>query len=178
MNVFVNRMIRAALLDAALYEEVEADEKAISQAMGAVVLASVAAGIGIGGFSIGDVLFTTIGALIGWVVWAALTYLIGTRVLPEPQTQADVGQLLRAIGFAASPGLVRIFGVVPGLMWISFTVAGIWMLVAMVVAVRQALDYQSTGRAVAVCGIGFIVQAVVFALLTVLIGVPTAAAAH
>lgn len=176
MNPFVDRMIRAASLDVQLYEEVEADEAATGQALGVVVLASVAAGIGIGGFGVGDILFTAVGALLGWVVWAALTYFIGTRLLPEPQTDASISQLLRTLGFAAAPGVIRIVGVIPGLMWLSFAVASGWMLVAMVIAVRQALDYKSTGRAVAVCVIGFIVQTVAFAILMVLLGVPAASA--
>jgi hypothetical protein len=174
MNPFVDRMIRAARLDAQLYEEVEADQGAMGQALGVVLLASVAAGIGMGGLSLGDVLFATIGALIGWVIWAVLTYLIGTRLLPEPQTEADIPQMLRTLGFASAPGMIRIFGVLPGLTWISFTVAGVWMLIAMVIAVRQALDYQSTGRAVGVCVIGFVVQVVVFALLAAMLGIPAA----
>ena len=70
-----------------------------------------------------------------------------------------MGQLLRTTGFAAAPGLLRLVGVIPGLREIAFLVAGGWMLAAMVVAVRQALDYESTGRAVGVCMIGFLVQA-------------------
>jgi hypothetical protein len=174
MNPFLDRMIRAARLDAQLYEEVESDAAAMSQAVGVVLLASVAAGIGMGGLSLGDVLFAAIGALIGWVIWAALTYVIGTRLLPEPQTEADIPQMLRTLGFASSPGIIRILGVVPGLMWITFTVASIWMLIAMVIAVRQALDYQSTARAAGVCVIGFIVQVVLFAVLSGLIGIPAA----
>jgi hypothetical protein len=171
MNPFINRIIRAAKLDAHLYEEVEADQTAIGQAVGVVVLSSVAAGLG----SIEDLgflgLFTgTIGALISWVVWAYLTYFIGTKLLPEPQTKADLGELLRTIGFASSPGLIRVLAIIPGLTWFVFTVAGIWMLVAMVVAVRQALDYQSTLRAVGVCAIGWVIQAVVFWLIFLLFG--------
>jgi len=111
-----------------------------------------------------------IGALIGWFVWAYLTYFIGTKLLPEPQTKASHGELLRTIGFSSSPGLIRILGIIPGLMAIVFLVAGIWMLVAMVIAVRQALDYQSTLRAVGVCIIGWIIQAVILAILFSIIG--------
>jgi hypothetical protein len=174
MSPFIDRVIRAARLDAQLYEEVEADGAATGQAAVVVLVASVAAGIGLGGFGIGDVLLVAIGALIGWVIWAALTYFIGTRLLPEPETQADVGQLMRTIGFASAPGVIRILAIVPGFTWFVFAVSGLWMLAAMVIAVRQALDYRSTGRAVAVCAIGFIVQIVLFAIFTSLLGVPAA----
>lgn len=100
----------------------------------------------------------TLFALLGWYVWAYLTYIIGTKLLPEPDTRADLGELLRTIGFSSSPGLIRILGIIPGLSGFVFFVASIWMFVAMVVAVRQALDYRSTVRAVGVCALGWIVQ--------------------
>jgi hypothetical protein len=157
-----DRIIRAAKLDVNLYEEVEADKTAMGQAMAVVVLSGVAAGIGtIATRGAIGIITGTIGAIIGWFIWAYLTYWIGTKFLPEPQTEADPGQLLRTIGFSSSPGLIRVFGVIPGLGRIFFLAASIWMLIAMVIAVRQALDYTSTGRAVGVCFIGWIIQAVV-----------------
>jgi len=166
MNNFKDRIIRAAKLDVNLYEEVEADKGAMGQAMGVVVLSSIAAGIGsIATGGIGGILMGTIAALIGWYIWAYLTYFIGTKFLPEPQTKADHGELLRTIGFSSSPGLIRVLGIIPGLVGIVFLVASIWMLVAMVIAVRQALDYKSTLRAVGVCVIGWIVQTAILVLL-------------
>jgi len=161
MSSFKDRIIRAAKLDVNLYEEVEADKGAMVQAMGVVVISSIAAGIGVTGIGgLGGILMGTITALIGWYVWAYLTYFIGTKILPEPQTKADHGELLRTIGFSSSPGLIRVFGIIPGLGKVVFLVASIWMLVAMVIAVRQALDYNSTLRAVGVCVIGWIIQTV------------------
>ena len=171
MQVYLDRIIRAAKLDVNLYEEVEADKGAMSQAMGVVVLSSVAAGIGsIGTIGIKGIVIGTITALIAWYVWAYVTYIVGTKVLPEPQTKADYGELLRTIGFSSSPGLIRILGIIPGLAGIVFLIAGIWMLVAMVVAVRQALDYKSTFRAVGVCLIGWIIQALIIALFFSILG--------
>jgi hypothetical protein len=171
MTGFKDRIIRAAKLDVRLYEEVEADKGALGQAMGVVVLSSIAAGLGsieMGG--IGGILAGTATALFGWFIWAYLTYFIGTRLLPEPQTRADYGELLRTIGFSSSPGLIRVLGIIPGLAGIVFLVASVWMLVAMVISVRQALDYRSTLRAVGVCLIGWIVQALIFILLFFIFG--------
>jgi hypothetical protein len=152
-------MIRAAKLDVNLYEEVEADKQAMGQAMAVVVLSSLAAGIGsYSATGINGLLLGTVGALVGWFIWAFITFFIGTRLLPEPQTEADYGQLLRTIGFSSSPGVLRILGVVPILGAIIFIICGIWMLVAMIIAVRQALDYRSTWRAVGVCIIGWVIQ--------------------
>jgi hypothetical protein len=168
-----NRMVRAAKLDANLYEEVEADKGAMGQAMAVVALSSIAAGIGsIGKAGFGGVLIGTVVALIGWYIWAYLTYIIGTKLLPEPQTKADHGQLLRTIGFSSAPGLVRVIGVIPGLAGIIFLLAAIWMLISMVIAVRQALDYRSTFRAVGVCLIGWVIQAVLMASVFFIFGGP------
>jgi hypothetical protein len=109
-------------------------------------------------------------SLVGWYIWAYLTYFIGTRLLPEPQTKADHGELLRTIGFSSSPGLIRVLGVIPVMQSIVFPIAAIWMLVAMIIAVRQALDYSSTLRAIGVCVIGWIVQIVMFVLLFSILG--------
>jgi len=179
MASITDRMIRAAKLDVTLYEEVEADKGAMGQAMGIVVLSGVAAGIGtIGMMGIKGLVLGTIVALVGWFIWAFLTYYIGTRLLPEPQTKADYGELLRTIGFSSSPGVLRVLGIIPMLGSILSFICGIWMLVAMVIAVRQALDYKSTGaldykstgRAVGVCLIGWIVQIVIFAIFFGLAG--------
>lgn len=114
----------------------------------------------------------TLGTLLGWYVWAYFTYFIGTRLLAEPQTTADLGELLRTIGFSSSPGLLRVLGIIPGLNQLIFFVAGVWMLVAMIIAVRQALDYTSTWRAIAVCMIGWIVQITLLVLLFAALGGP------
>ncbi|MBN2097022.1 MAG: YIP1 family protein [Candidatus Omnitrophica bacterium] len=166
MASFTDRMIRAAKLDVNLYEEVEADKTAMGQAMGVVVFSSVAAGIGIiAKAGLVGIFLGTIAALVGWYIWAALTYFIGTKLLPEPQTKADMGELLRTIGFSSSPGLIRVLGIIPGLGGLVFHAASIWMLIAMVIAVRQALDYKSTGRAVGVCVIGWVIQIAILMLL-------------
>jgi hypothetical protein len=164
-------MFRAAKLDVPLYEEVEADRDATVQAMIVVVLAAVAAGIGsLGSGSALGIVTGTVVALVSWLVWAFLTYFVGTRLLPEPQTSADYGEMLRTIGFASAPGVIRVFGIVPGLAAPLFFIAGIWMLIAMVIAVRQALDYTSTLRSVGVCVIGWLVQVVILILAAPLVG--------
>ncbi len=168
MASFAERMTGAAKLDVHVYEEVEADTGATGQAMGVVLLASVAGGIGsvgLGAGGFGGVIVGGIAALLGWVTWAFLIYIIGTRLLAEPQTRADVGELLRTLGFAQSPGLVRIVGILPGVGPLVFGIVSIWMLVAMVIAVRQALDYTSTFRAVGVCLVGWVISGVLSFLI-------------
>jgi hypothetical protein len=158
-NSFLQRLIGAAALDTAIYEEVEADPKAGLQAAAVVVLSSLAAGIGARGFSqntVPNIALISIVALMAWACWALVIYEIGGRVLPEPQTSVDIGQLMRTIGFAATPGFLRVFGFIPGVTIPAFVLADVWMIVAMIVGVRQALDFTSTGRAVAVCVIGWV----------------------
>ena len=169
-SVFVNRIIRACKLDVSLYEEVEADKSATLQAALVVVLSSLAAGIGAISLGASNFIMAPILSLISWYIWAYLIYFIGTKLFPEPNTKADHGQLLRTIGFSSAPGLIRIFGFTPDLMSITFIGAGIWMLVAMVIAVRQALDYESTWRAIGVVVIGFLVQAIVLIMLLRIFG--------
>ena len=171
MASLVDRMMRAARLDATLYEEVEADPGAIGQATMAVVLSSLAAGIGsMPEIGAAGIVVGTVFGLIGWYVWAFLTYFIGTRLLPQPSTSADLGQLLRTLGFASAPGVLQVLGVVTALGPIARGVAWVWTLCATVVAVRQALDYDSTGRAVLVCVIGWLVQIAIILLPLMVLG--------
>jgi len=174
MASFVERAIGAARLDAATYEEVEADPSALGQAMAVVALASISAGIGSSLASGGhgtSLVIVVLFNIVGWFVWAFVTYLVGTRILPTPETQADLGQLLRTTGFSATPGILGILGGVPWIGGLVLFVVWIWQLAAMVIAVRQALDYTSTGRAVGVCLIGFAAYVLVtFVLVGVVVG--------
>ncbi len=173
MTDFKDRVIGAAKLDVRIYEEVEADRGSMGQAIMVVVLSSAAAGIGsTGQMGITGILMGTVTALAGWLFWAWLTYIIGTKLLPEPQTRSDIGELLRTTGFSSSPGLIRVLGFIPGLAGVFNLAAMIWMLAAMVVAVRQALDYSSTLRAVGVCCIGWILQVFIIMLLFSFFGTP------
>ena len=113
-QTFVQRIVGAARLNAATYEEVEADRSATAQAAAVVGLVAVASGLGLlaaGGFM--SLLMAAVGALLGWVVWAVVIYVVGAKWLPEAGTRADVGQVMRTLGFAQAPGLLRVFGWVP-----------------------------------------------------------------
>jgi hypothetical protein len=161
MASFSERMLRSALLDAETYEEVEADTSAGRQAFVVVVLSGAAVGIGgIANSGAEGIVWQMAVAVAGWWIWAYATFVIGTRLLPTEDTEADPGQLRRTIGFSAAPGILRFVMVFPFLAFPAFVVGTLWELVAMVVAVRQALDYDSTGRAIAVCLIGFPLYAV------------------
>lgn len=173
MTTFARRVLGAARLDVRIYEEVEADRRASWQAVSVVLLTSIAGGIGLLGLgspSLQSMAAGIVGTLVGWIAWATLTYLIGTRLLPEPQTKADAGELLRTIAFASAPGFLRVLGVVPFLGLVFYSLASIWMLLAMVIAVRQALDYQSIGRAVGVCVLGWALALFVAGIIGILFG--------
>ena len=162
MRILTDRIIRAATLEVRLYQRVKTDKKAMGQAAAVVLLSSLAAGIGaITRAGFGGVITGTIVALTRWCVWAFLTYVIGTRLLPEPRTKADIEPFARTVGFSAAPGLIRVLGIVPPAAELVFLVAEMWMLVAMVIAVRQALDYLWTERAVGACVPGWVVSVLI-----------------
>jgi len=159
------RMVRAARLDSSLYEEVEHDKGALGQATAVVVLSSIAAGIGtVPTTGLRGIITGTVIALAGWYIWALLIYFIGTKLLAGPDTQSDLREVLRTIGFSASPGILRVLGLIPGLRGAVFVIAGIWMLIAMVVAVKHALDFRYTRWAVAVCLFAWWIQVLLAAI--------------
>lgn len=172
---FVRRLLGAAALDVATYEEVEADRAATPQALAVIVLSSLAAGIGARGSSGGAATFAffataSVIALLTWAAFALLIFEVGARILPTPGTRVDVGELLRTLGFAATPGLIQVLGFFPGATVPVFTLAVVWSLAASVIAVRQALDYSSTGRALAVCSLGLLLSLAIAVVLGLVFG--------
>jgi hypothetical protein len=156
LGAYLYRLIAAALLDPSVYEGIEVDRHANAQAVATVLLSSLAAGIGAGGWYGPRPVTLMLVALIAmacWVAWAMLTFQIGTRMLPTRDTQATLGELLRTIGFAAAPGLLQVFAVLPRMTVPVFVATWLWMFAAMVIAVQHALDYPRTRRAVAVCAL-------------------------
>jgi hypothetical protein len=171
MASFVERVVGAARLDAKVYEEIEADTTAMGQAMAVVAASALAAGVGSIANGATGAIAAVVGGIVGWFLWAVVTWLIGTKLLPEAGTSADLGQMLRTIGFSAAPGLLNVLGIVPVIGLLLWLLAAIWQLVAMVVAVRQALDYTSTGRAVLVCLIGWVFYMIVSVGLAMVMGI-------
>lgn len=171
-NTFLQRLVGAAALDAAIYEEVEADPAATGQAMSVVVLSSIAMGIGARGLGGGLSTIAVFGviALVTWAAWALLMFELGARLLPGRQTRSNPYELLRTIGFAATPGCAAVLASVPGVAIPVLVGTWVWMLAAMVVAVRQALDYETTGRAVAVVVLGWVLALVIAIGLGMLFG--------
>ncbi|HZM95836.1 MAG TPA: YIP1 family protein [Vicinamibacterales bacterium] len=159
---FAARIRGVLLLDVKTFEEIESDTNANLQAFLVVVGASVAAGVGAGvRLGVTGLLRETFGALIGWVMWAAVTWVIGSKLLPEPQTRTDMGELLRVIGYAYAPNLFGFFAFIPALGVVISTLVAFWLLAATILAVRQALDYVSTWRAAAVVLIGWLIFVVI-----------------
>jgi hypothetical protein len=159
-------MIGAARLNAQTFEEVEADPSAIRQALLVVLLVALATGVGsleVGGVR-GLIVGVVIG-LVGWALWAGITYFIGTTLFRTAETQASWGQLARTLGFAQSPGIFKVFGFIPAVGPVILFAVFAWQLAAMVVAIRQALDYTSTWRAIGVAAVGFIPYVLLLSLL-------------
>lgn len=168
---FMARIIRAAKLESRLYEEVETDKDATRQALAVVLLSSLAASIGASTYAgVGGVIMIGLVALLAWYIWTFVIYIIGAKLFPVSQTSTSHRELWRTLGFASAPGVLRIFGAVPGLTGIAFLVAAMWMLIAAVIAVRQALDYTSTVRAASVCVPGWLVHVFLLFFLLLLLG--------
>jgi hypothetical protein len=172
-NSFLQRLIGAMALDPAIYEEVEADRRAAVQAFIVVVLASLATGAGSRGFdatTTANAVFISVASLLAWASWALLTFEVGVRLLPTTETRSNVGELLRTLGFAAAPGILNAFALLPTITRQVFIVTSIWMLLAMIAAVRHALDYRSTTRAVLVCVLGWILAIGIVILIGAVFG--------
>ena len=166
MNYF-QRLQKAMLLDVSFYEEVEKDKQFNNQAMMTVALVSFVQGFMIAGFAPIALIQGILGSLVRFIIWAFFIAFVGTRILPEPDTESNTGELIRTLGFAYTPGLLVVLKALPLVSNFIDPLIVILQLAAMTIAVRQALDFNSTVRAVGVCIVAFILM--IFAL-TIFIG--------
>jgi len=153
-------------LDPHAFEDVERDPTAIGQSVGVIALAAVAAGIGniyYGGLT--GIVSGAFMSVISFLIWSLIIWLVGTKVLPEPATKADYPETFRVLGFAAAPGLASVITIIPLLGWLLMFVIWLWQIAAMVIAVRQVLDFSTTGKAIVVVIIGFIINIVLTMLI-------------
>ena len=167
--IFLNRIYRAIKIDVDLYEEVEKDKKATIQAGLVVVISSLAAGVGAIQLGASNFLLAPIMSLLSWYIWAYIIYFVGFKLFPEKQTKSSHGELLRTIGFSSAPGIIRVFGVTPDLMTVTFIGSAFWMLACMVVGVRSALDYNSLWRALGVVIVAWMLQATLLIFMLMLL---------
>ncbi len=166
---FGDRVIGAMRLDASTFEDIERDRTAMGQAVGVIALAALSGGIGnvwYGG--VAGILLGVIGSLVGYVLWAVVVWLVGTKLMPDPATNADLPETFRVIAFAAAPGVLGIITIIPILGWLLMFLIWLWTIAAMVIAVRQVLDYKDTFKAVVVVIIGFVAHLAVWATLALM----------
>jgi len=167
MASFGDRIVGAMKLDAATFEEIERDTNAMGQAVGVIAIAAVASAVGSFGLGLLGLPVRALFAVIGYLAWSLAVFLIGTKLMPEPATKADFAEVFRVVGFAAAPGVFNVLAILPIFGLLVRLVVFFWTIAAMVIAVRQVLDYSTTGKAVVVCVIGF----VVFFVINVMFGV-------
>jgi hypothetical protein len=166
MASFGERVVGAMTLKASTFQEVEQDTTAMGQAVGVIALAAVSTAIGnvwYGGFT--GIVTGVLMSIIGYAVWALVVWLVGTRVMPDPATKADFPETFRTVAFAAAPGILGIVTIIPLLGWLLLFILWLWQIAAMVIAVREVLDYTDTVKAVIVVVIGFVVNFVVTMLI-------------
>ncbi|MGD8990239.1 MAG: YIP1 family protein [Desulfobacterales bacterium] len=169
MRLYFNRFFRAARLDVSFYQEVAAEPLLLNQAWITVLLYAMLASWG--SFGRAGAVGSNIGmisALIGWYIWAFSSYFIATRLFRagSSETQrAERKAVIRAMGFACAPGVIRLLGMIPGLGIAVLVLSSIWMIVAATIAIKAALNFENTARAAGACIIGWIIGVIAQGLL-------------
>lgn len=166
-------MLGFVMLKNDVIEDVERDTNATSQALIVVVLAAIAGAIGaLGGPDeqnlIASILFGSISAIVGWIVFSVIAYYVGSTIFATPQTSATIGQVMRVVGFAQAPKLLGVFGFIPVLGGIVSAVAWVWFVVVAIVALRAALE-STTERAIGTAIVALIVQVLVVVVIAIII---------
>lgn len=170
---FGERVVGALKLDANTFEDIERDPNAMGQAIGIIAMAALAGNLyQVWRFGVVSMLIAVCSSLVGYLLWSVLVWLVGTKVMPDPATKADFPETFRTVAFAAAPGLIGVVSIIPfigrGLGLLLTPIIMIWSLIAMVVAVRQVLDYSDTFKAVIVVLIGFAVYLVFWFMVAML----------
>lgn len=172
----LDRILRVIKLDKSVYAEVEADQMATSQAAIVVaivaVLSAIAGGVttliaGEGGGFIGAFLGALIGAFVSWVVWAAVTYFVGTTLF---HGEATIGEMLRVIGFAQAPLMLNALSFIPCIGAIISLAAWLFSLYTGFLAIQEGLDLD-TGKTLATVAIGWVVAFIVSLLIGMIFGI-------
>ena len=184
----IQRMIGAAFFNRQTYEEIEQDQGALGQAIGVVLLVTLCGIVGgvIGGLMQGSAVLGILLGIVGglvfgivrWALWVSVMYLVGGKMLRTGDTQTSWGELGRVMGFAYTPGVLSVFSFIPGVGSLFPVIGFCWTLAAVTVAVRQAMDFESTGRAIGVvllsAVIGFIPWVIIWAIQLAILGGPEA----
>jgi hypothetical protein len=165
----IDRSLGFIKLDDATYESVERDTSATTEAGIVVALVAVAGAIGAIDDGGGAIIGTLIGAFISWIVISYLLFMVGTRLLPSGNTQADLGQLLRVVGYAQVIGVVSIIGIIGDAGEVIAALIGLWGIVMFVKAIKSALE-MSTGRAIATAIVSYIVLIIIAAIIGAIFG--------
>ena len=166
MASFGERVVGAMTLNAATFQEIENDPTAMGQAVGVIALAAVSMGLGWIFYSgLTGIVWNILSSVVAYAIWAVFIWLFGTKVMPDPATKADFPETFRTVAFAVAPGLLGIITIIPLLGWLLYFAIVLWQLAAMVVAVREVLDYTDTVKAVIVVVIGMVMYFVVMGML-------------
>ena len=176
MEEMFGRMKRAVMLDASLYEEVEHDTSLNQEALLIVIATAIASGIGalIGGIIGGNVgkaflsaLMSVVAGVVNYYIWSYVTLWVGTNFFDGT---ADAGEMLRVLGYAHTPQLLGLLGFIPCVGWV-FVLAGLVLsLIAAVIAIREALDFD-TGKAVITAVIGWVIVVVINVIIRTVMGI-------
>ena len=170
--MFLRRFIGALALDASIYEDIEADRTAALHSMLVVAMAVAGGGVGVVGLGLtgaSGFLAGMVVMLAGWLVWTTLMATVGTIALAEPQTRSSTAELMRTVSFAMAPGVLLVFAALKPAAPFVFAIVFLWIVAGSVLAMRQALDYRSTARAITVCILSWVIAAGLVAAIAALL---------
>ena len=159
ISLFLNRVFRSIKIDPEVFDEVQKDKQATLSAALVVIISSLAAGLGATHLGMTNFFLAPDHSLESWFIWSYIVFVVGVKLFPDPKTKATHANLLRAIGFSSAPGIIRALSFNTELMTVTFIGAAFWMLVCMVVAVRQTLQFKSLWKAFGVVLIAWLLQA-------------------
>ena len=158
---FFKKMLRASLLRSELYKEVGRDKGSIRGVVLVILICGICDGIGFIGIRGAEVILPAIlSRYIGWFLLCAVIYLVGVKMFEHT---SDMGEIMRVTGFANSPGVLAVLGIIPVAGNFIRAVSFLWMIAAYIVAVRQSLDC-STARSIFIVIQGFIIFLIVYIL--------------
>lgn len=166
----VDRIVRAIRLDWTVFREIAKDENAMSQAAIIVVIvaimSSLGAAIGSGSFFVTLIVSLLLAILVNWIGWAILTYFVGTVLF---KGKSDIPEMMRVLGYANAPNLLGFFAFIPCVGWIIAIAGAILAFIAGFIAVREAMEFE-TSQAIITVLISWVIAFAISFGINILIG--------
>ena len=158
LGEFLNIVFKSIKLDKSLYTDSKNFGEASVYFAGLImILDGIAGAVAANNIMKTAVAMSGLTAIVTWVLWSVLVFVIGVKIFPDKQTKAPFKKVLTAVGFAHAPGLLRFFAVTPDLMIPIILLTQFWIFAALIISTKQILNLKSNFKSFGIVFLSFLI---------------------